>query len=118
MNINQAVDNAINAHTMWLIRLRKSINQGSSEFKPETVKPDNNCEFGKWFYSELAKTHQNTPIYAEIKNLHARFHKQAAAILELALKGKKKEAEMEMEATSEFKKLSLQLIGKLNTLKQ
>ncbi len=113
----EKIDNAISAHTNWFIRLRVAINEGTSQFSPENVRPDNNCDFGKWLYGDFPPQVKGTPLYSEIKTLHAEFHKEAAHILELALKGKKNEALALVENSSKIRKCSTELIGKLTKLK-
>jgi hypothetical protein len=113
----EKIDNAISAHTNWFIRLRVAISEGISQFKPENVRPDNNCDFGKWLYGDFPQQVKGTPLYSEIKTLHAEFHKEAAHILELALMGKKNEALALVENHSKIRKCSTDLIGKLTQLK-
>ena len=118
MDQKSKIQAAIEAHTMWFLRIRTAIEKKISDFKPEIVKTDNNCEFGKWLYGDFPLEFRNTPIYREIKEHHAKFHQLAGKILELALSGKTQEAVKAMEAGSEFKVLSLGLITKLNALKK
>jgi hypothetical protein len=118
MDNGEKVDAAINAHTNWLVRLRVAIENGTSEFKPEIVKTDDNCEFGKWLYGDFPESFMGKPIYQVIKELHADFHRQAAIILELALAGEKEKAIELMKLDGEFRKHSLSLIMKLNQLKK
>jgi len=118
MEMNEAVDKAIDAHGQWFLRLQQAIQTASSEFKPEIVKTDNNCVFGKWLYNEFPPALRALPVYSDIKNLHAQFHQEAAKILDAALKGRKDEALKLMAAGSPFKMLSGKLVLTLQSLKK
>jgi hypothetical protein len=115
-DIRSQVDGAIHAHTQWLVRLQLAIKNATSEFKPEIVKTDNNCAFGKWLYSEIPDEIKKTPLYEEIKQLHASFHQRAGEILDLALQKKQAEALRLMDEGG-LRKTSYALVGKLSTLK-
>jgi methyl-accepting chemotaxis protein len=114
----KAVDGALSAHGQWYSRLQEAIKTGKSDFKPATVKTDNNCAFGKWFYSEFPSKLKNDPLHDEIKALHADFHAEAGRILEMALQGKKEAAQQAIGSGSTFKNLSSKLISKLSALKR
>ena len=87
----EEIDAALNAHAQWKQRLIDAIATGKSEFKPDVVKADNTCQFGKWLYG-LTKADTQSEDYSTIKELHAHFHKVAGEILQSALSGKKEEA--------------------------
>ncbi|MBF0331270.1 MAG: CZB domain-containing protein [Candidatus Omnitrophica bacterium] len=114
----KAVDGALSAHGQWYSRLQDAIKTGKSDFKPATVKTDDKCAFGKWFYSEFPAVLKNNPLHEEIKALHAEFHQEAGKILEMALEGKKEEAAKLIGGGSTFKSLSSKLISKLSALKR
>lgn len=118
MEMNEAINKAIEAHGQWFTRLQQAIQNGTSEFKPEIVKTDNNCVFGKWLYGEFPIAMRSLPVYTIIKDLHAQFHQEAAKILDLGLKGKKEEALKLMAAGSPFKMLSGKLVLTLQSLKK
>jgi hypothetical protein len=113
----QMVDAAIAAHSQWLSRLRKAIGAGSSEFKPEVVRLDDQCALGRWLYDGFPPSLRGTPVFDQVRQAHARFHEQAAGILALALAGKAKEAEKLMDTKGEFITLSGGLVLKLRALK-
>ena len=118
MDQKQKVDAAIEAHTKWITRLRVAIDNGTSEFQPAVVKTDNACEFGKWLYADFPAALKGSPLFNEIRDLHATFHANAGRILEQALAGKKAEAMKDLDSDSAFRKSSLRLIGLLKTLKE
>ena len=112
-----AIDAAIYAHKMWFLRLRNAIDKGESDFKPEIVKTDNRCEFGKWLYGDFPQEFKAGSTYGEIKILHAKFHVEASKILELALKGDKKAAAKMLDDANGIKIISDSLIVLLDRLK-
>jgi hypothetical protein len=85
--INKAVAN----HSYWKARLHDAIDTGRSDYNPANVGVDNQCDFGKWFYS-LPEEDKNSAVWNKVRLLHARFHAAAANILQLALAGRKDEA--------------------------
>jgi len=89
----EAIQKAILAHSEWKVRLQKAIETGKVDVDIAQVKADNNCQFGKWLYSEeLTPAEKQTVHYGTVRQLHARFHVEAASVLELARAGKKDQA--------------------------
>jgi hypothetical protein len=111
------VDAAINAHGLWIGRLRGAIEAGSSDFKPEAVRADNQCDFGRWLYGNFPASLRGTPVHEEIRALHAKFHVHAAEVLRLATTGKKGEAVAAMDSRADFLRTSGALVLKLTMLK-
>ncbi len=111
------IDAALHAHAQWFIKLRMAIDKGSSEFKPEIVKTDNACAFGKWLYGNFPAKQKETTLYKEIKDLHANFHAEAGKVLELAIGNQKNVALKAVEAGSPLRQISSILVKKLNQLK-
>ena len=109
MNPQEQINKAIGAHGMWKVRLKDAISTGKSDANPNMVKADNNCEFGKWLYGSIAPELRNTPTYEIIVQYHAEFHKEAGRILQLALEGKKEDADNGMKASSAFASISSSL---------
>lgn len=108
MSTIDAISKGIGAHGMWKQRLIDAINTGQSEWTPSVVCQDDQCEFGKWFYS-CSDSEKKSSHYDKIKTLHASFHKTAADVLGLALGGKKTEAEKAIGEGSDYKSISYSL---------
>ena len=108
MSTEDAISKGIAAHGMWKQRLINAIKTGQSEWTPEIVCQDNQCEFGKWLYS-CTPAEKSSPYHHKITKLHADFHKTAAVILDLALKGKTDEAEEKIGPDSIYKDNSARL---------
>lgn len=73
----------ISAHVMWKQRLTAFL-AGTSEEKldPDVIKLDDRCPLGKWIYGE-GKPMENLPAYEEVRELHAKFHQNAAEVVTL-----------------------------------
>ncbi len=103
------LDHAIAAHAKWKFRLREAIRTGASEWTVEKVRPDDQCEFGKWLNSlPLADRMMNE--WKDVKTLHARFHVAAADVLDSAIAGRKSEATTAMAPGGPFADVSTKLV--------
>jgi len=98
---------AIGVHGLWKNRIRQAINEGKSEWDPKFVAPCGNCDFGKWL-DGIDKANQGDD-YKTVYDLHSQFHKEAARVLEMALAGKKSEAEEAIASGSAYGTLTLNL---------
>lgn len=112
------LDRAISKHAQWKMRLRNAIDTGTSEWSPETVASDKNCDFGKWLHS-LSEEEKQSKIWANIQKLHADFHVIAAGILRLALEGKHEEAMVALTSRGgAFSEASVKLINMMANWKK
>jgi ubiquitin len=76
----------------------------------ETIRRDDQCEFGKWLHgATLTTSDKATAHYKTVTDLHAQFHKTAARVVELALTGRKSEAETMMILGGEYAVISARL---------
>jgi len=103
------VQKALVAHGAWKVRLAQAIETGGSEFRADVVARDNECVLGKWLYGELPPALKRAPDYATVLKLHADFHRAAADVLVLALRGKPADARAAMEPSSAFGRASTHL---------
>ena len=113
MSVHDEIDKAISAHGTWKQKLRRAVDTGECESTPEKVKMDNNCAFGKWLHERIDPSVKSSPYYSEVVSLHAQFHKEAGAILELALEGDKEQAKKLLSITGNFAKCSGALTRKM-----
>jgi hypothetical protein len=102
---------AVGAHGLWKVRLRAAIDKGTGTFTVATVAADHECDFGKFLFTTVAPEVRNSPHWRKCRDLHARFHREASSVLQLALAGKKEAAEQAMDSESEFARLSRSLIA-------
>ncbi len=116
MNHREEIDKALGAHVAWKSRLTSAIASGRSEFQVANVQVDNRCDFGKWFYSLPASMRGAEPCVT-IQKLHAEFHAEAAHILDMALKGRRDEAEKALGGGSRYSTISGQLVVALTRWK-
>lgn len=108
MSTKDAIVKGIAAHGLWKQRLIDAIKTGQSEWTPDIVCQDNQCEFGKWLYS-CSGDEKNSPHYEKIRHLHADFHKSAAKVLDLALQGNSTEAQEKIGPDSDYSNTSSSL---------
>ena len=108
MSHAESIGNAIGAHAQWKLRLKTAIDTGKSEWTVERVSPDNLCDFGKWLYS-LPESDRKKENWQKIRALHAEFHREAAKVLNLALRGAQAEARELMAFGSAYAKVSSRL---------
>jgi hypothetical protein len=79
---------AIGAHGMWKQRLAQAIRTRSNEHDPATVQRDDRCDFGKWLQGALPRlSGEQAKDGQHIRDLHAKFHTEAANVLRLASSG-------------------------------
>jgi methyl-accepting chemotaxis protein len=109
---SEEIRKAIGAHGMWKQRLRQAIDTAKCDFTVERVRPDNQCDFGKWLHA-LPTADKTTAQWKTVQALHANFHREAAHVLELALNKQKPEAEKAIAANSPFAKVSLELTSNM-----
>ena len=99
----------IAAHGLWKYRLDQAINAGRSTFDPTIVALDDRCPLGTSLYGGELRARNREPVYEQVRQLHAQFHRAAAEILTLALAGKVAEARAQTSAGSQFLQISTRL---------
>jgi hypothetical protein len=108
------IEHVLAAHGSWKSHLKEAVRTGHSTKNAAEAGTDNACEFGKWFYG-LPPAERETQHGRDVRALHAEFHHLAGSVLELALAGRREEAERLLEAGGEFAqvtaKLTFALIG-------
>lgn len=107
---------AIASHARWKYRLFDAINTGQSEWTVQGVRPADQCEFGKML-AALSPVDQSSQYYAKVCELHTKFHTAAADVLELALAGRKQEAEAAIALNSRFMLVSSEMTMTLSAWK-
>ncbi|MBK9132100.1 MAG: CZB domain-containing protein [Gammaproteobacteria bacterium] len=106
----EEIDKAIGAHGMWKARLKQAIETGKSEVSADTIRQDNQCNFGKWLYgTSLSATDKSSAHYRSVRELHAEFHKCAARVADLAVTGQKDEAVRMLALGGDFASVSSRL---------
>jgi hypothetical protein len=73
----------ISTHVMWKQRLTSFLaGESQEQLDPELIKLDDRCALGKWIYGE-GKPMEALPAYQEVRELHAKFHQNAAQVVSL-----------------------------------
>lgn len=108
MPISEEINKAIAAHGIWKGRLQEAIATGKSSWTVEQVRTDTACDFGRWLLS-LPQSELASARGAQVREMHAEFHRQAAMVLALALGGDQRGAQQAIASHSEFSNLSAKL---------
>lgn len=107
---------ALEAHLKWKQRLKGVIDgSGTEALDPRTVARDDQCVLGKWLSNEGLKTFEKQAGFSAVVAAHTHFHKCAGHTLELALDGKKKEAEEDLTG-GDYARASLEVSRQLMRL--
>lgn len=118
MSREDELEKAIAAHVMWKTRLKNAIDSGRLDADVQTIARDDQCTLGKWLYGNtIAPSERTSGHYETVRSLHADFHKTAARVAELALAGKKAEAEAMMALRGEYSTVSGKLLQALTEWK-
>lgn len=112
MSTQDEIKKAVGAHGMWKARLRAAITNGTAVPTPAQAAVDNACDFGRWLYA-LPAAQTRDAHFATVKDLHARFHAEAANVLRLVDAGKSAEATKAIGNGSPFDQVSTKLTNTL-----
>ncbi|GAB4442956.1 MAG: hypothetical protein OHK0011_25280 [Turneriella sp.] len=99
LELNDQLNAALVAHGEWKFRLAKGIETGCKHLEPDKIRTDNQCVFGKWLYSDATAPHRSSSHYEEVRKLHAEFHREAAAVVELCHRGQIDSAKQALEGS-------------------
>ncbi|QEH38387.1 diguanylate cyclase [Aquisphaera giovannonii] len=111
------IDHAIAAHARWKSNLRQAIQTGQSPLTVAQARRDDACDLGRWLIERPAPV-KSSPHYLEVLDLHAKFHREASHVLELALAGKATEAAEAMAIGNPFATVSSKLTIALTAWKK
>jgi hypothetical protein len=109
MVTRDAIDAALAVHAKWRARLESAIATGKSDFIPAVVAKDDACDFGRWLHT-LAGEDVKTAHYAKVKSFHADFHAMAGKILNMAVSGRKADAQKALEPGGEYARIAGKLV--------
>jgi hypothetical protein len=80
---------ALSAHQQWNARLAARVAGTSSEkFDGNVVRRDDQCVLGHWIAGPGEAIFGAMPVFAELRKVHAEFHRNAAGIVRLLEEGK------------------------------
>lgn len=80
--MKHTIEAAISAHQAWTETFLNAIEQKKISEAVSASGYDDLCAFGKWLYS-LDDKIKRTPNYRRVKDMHYRFHAEAAEIVSL-----------------------------------
>jgi len=109
-SIDKQIETALAAHGVWKSRIRAAVETGRCDVPLLTIRANDRCEFGRWLGGgELTAAQRASPAYRKVDELHRQFHLATAHVVELAVTGRKAEAERESQPTAEFGRTSTAL---------
>ena len=95
------------AHELWRSGLISAVLTGRGLVRPTEAGRDDACDFGRWLVR--LRDLPEVPQVAAVRELHARFHREAAEVLELATAGRRPEATRAVGPGSRFDEAALKL---------
>ena len=98
--LQEAIKAGIAAHGAWKVDLDNAVATGASHRKLDDSKRDDLCALGKWL--RTLNGAQQGEEYKKVMDLHAKFHTEAAKVLEMALAGKKDQAMKALDIMGPF----------------
>lgn len=89
-SVTDQLRDAMEAHALWKLRLRRALSSGKVQFDPDLVELEDRCPFGTWLCGPcIPGAMRKDPYYIEARSLHAEFHKTAATVLRKIQEGDK-----------------------------
>jgi hypothetical protein len=107
----QQLRTAMTAHELWRSLLVQAALTGRGQLSVSAARREDMCEFGRWL-AQLGDLPE-VPQVAPMRDLHRHFHEEAAAVLDLAMSGKRAEATRALGPGSRFDEASLRLTAAL-----
>jgi methyl-accepting chemotaxis protein len=107
-SLQEVMTAALQAHEAWNARLRKAIKTGESSMSLEQARADDQCTFGKWLHAPGRFREEQPERWRTLHDLHEQFHKLACGVLELAVTGRRADAEQALQAP-EFARVQREL---------
>jgi len=95
MDLYDELGKAFSAHGFWKLWLTHAINTGQTDLTVDNARKEDRCGFGRWLHS-LPDDVKSTAEWQQVREVHERFHQDAAHVLELALRGKQEDALLEV----------------------
>jgi len=109
--LEQQIRAALTAHQLWCTHLVAAALTGRGRMTVTEARRDDLCDFGRWLarLGDLPEIPQVEPV----RDLHRRFHEEAAEVLELALTGQRSAATLAVGPGGRFDEASLRLAAAL-----
>lgn len=110
-------DEAIVAHSAWKQKLALYLTKPDKSIDSANLALDNQCDLGKWIYSEGGKLLANQS-FQELKKEHANFHKAAAEVVKRADAGQTVTEEIALGTKSDYAACSSKVVSALMRMKR
>lgn len=108
------LDRALHIHVQWKLKLLAAINDGTVIDKA-TAAADNQCEIGKWIYSE-GRQYEALESFTALQASHKAFHARVGHVLDLIAVGRLDDARNDIQKGA-YKQASAETIDAINKLK-
>jgi len=111
------VEDSIQAHARWKIRLVSYLKNPDGSIKAGELGADDRCDLGKWIHGE-GRHYAGDPEMAALRAAHANFHRAAADVVRKIDAGTVTDAGSLMSLHSPFSTASLAVVNHLKALAQ
>jgi hypothetical protein len=111
------LDKAVQAHVAWKMKLSGYFKNPDQSLKASVVGADNQCELGKWLHGE-GKQYASHPEYKKLIEEHAKFHREAANLINKADRGEKVTDEIAFGSNSPYSHVSNTVTQSILSLKR
>lgn len=108
---------AIEAHRQWKVRLRSAIAE-HGQLDAQTLCRDDRCPLGQWLHGPGGARWGQRPLFVELVERHATFHRTAADVAQTINRGQYDEARRLIGAGSAFTQVSTEVASLLTRAKR
>lgn len=108
---------AIEAHRQWKVRLRSAIAE-HGQLDAQTLCRDDRCPLGQWLHGPGGARWGQRPLFVELVERHATFHRTAADVAQAINRGQYDEARRLIGAGSAFTQVSTEVASLLTRAKR
>lgn len=108
---------AIDAHRKWKVRLRAAIAE-HGKLDVQTLCRDDKCPLGQWLHGPGGARWGQRPLFVELVERHATFHRTAADVAQTINRGQYDEARRLIGAGSAFTQVSTEVASLLTRAKR
>lgn len=111
-------DDAIKAHSSWKGKIAAYLERPDQSIDATSLELDNQCALGKWIHGDGKVAFGADATFKNLKLEHAKFHREAAALVKRANGGEKVAAEATLGGDSAYSKQSARVVGLIVDMKR
>lgn len=78
---------ALVVHQVLTARVIHTVHTATTGPDVDQTRRDDECPFGWWLFGTMSENHRTAPLYDKTIDAHARYHREAARVLELSAAG-------------------------------